>query len=77
MIGNTTLMTTKKGWKIGNRAMKLTFRGGKTFKLLVVDMTAKTYTHKNGIASGSITLETAKELQHLEITLIQAGYKEV
>ena len=55
--------------------MVIVFRGGKTDKLLRVDSTDKTYHFFNGVASGSINLDTAKELNKLELKLINEGYK--
>ena len=55
--------------------MKLFFKGGKTDKLLVVDFGSKTYYFMSGIASGSIGLDTAKELNKLELKLVSEGFR--
>lgn len=57
--------------------MIISFMGGKTSQAMTIDTNKKTYSRFSGIASGSIRLETAKELDKLEIKLITEGYKQV
>lgn len=57
--------------------MTISFKGGKTSQVMTINTTKKTYSRYCGIASGVIVLDTAKELDKLEITLINGGYKAV
>ena len=57
--------------------MKLSFTGGKTCTNIVLDTSTNTYQVIRGVCSGAIQLATQKELNRLEITLVQKGFTKV